>query len=221
MGTMIQLTASDGHRLDAYRADPKGKPKGGMVVVQEIFGVNAHMRAVTDGFAAAGYAAVGPALFDRVEKGVDLGYAEPGMTRGRELRAKLAWEDVLKDVAAAAQAVRAAGKVGVVGYCWGGSVAWLAARRLKLDAAVGYYGGQIIGFKDERPACPTMLHFGYQDTGIPMTDVDAIRKAQPKVPIHVYPAGHGFNCDHRASYHAASAKLAGERTLAFFAKHLG
>ena len=221
MGTHIKLTASDGHVFDAYRADPKTPPRAGLVVVQEIFGVNAHIRAVTDGFAAEGYAAIAPAFFDRAETGVELGYEEPDMTRGRTLRAELSWEETILDVAAAAEALAPAGKTGVVGYCWGGSVAWLAAIRLAVDGAVGYYGGQVIDFKDEKPGCPVMLHFGETDAGIPLSDVDAIRAAQPDVPIHLYPAGHGFNCDHRASYHAESVKLALERTLTFLADALG
>ena len=215
MGTHIKLTASDGHTFDAYRADPDTPPKAGLVVVQEIFGVNAHIRAVTDSFAAQGYAAIAPAFFDRTETDVELGYEEPDLTRGRTLRAELGWDGTILDVVAATDALKPAGKVGVVGYCWGGSVAWLAACRLNLAAAVGYYGGQVIDFKDEKANCPVMLHFGETDAGIPLSDVDAVRAAQPDVPIHLYPAGHGFNCDHRGSYDAESAKLALERTLSF------
>ncbi len=215
MGTHIKLTASDGHTFDAYRADPATPPKAGLVVVQEIFGVNAHIRAVTDSFASQGYAAIAPAFFDRTETGVELGYEEPDLTRGRTLRAELGWDETILDVVAAADALEPAGKIGVVGYCWGGSVAWLAACRLNLAAAVGYYGGQVIDFKDEKANCPVMLHFGETDAGIPLSDVDTVRAAQPDVPIHIYPAGHGFNCDHRGSYDAESAKLALERTLSF------
>ncbi|MDP6788495.1 MAG: dienelactone hydrolase family protein [Rhodospirillales bacterium] len=221
MGTNIKLTASDGHTLDAYRADPTTAPKGGLVVVQEIFGVNAHIRTVTDGFAAEGYAAIAPAFFDRTETGVELGYEEPDLSRGRTLRAELGWDETILDVVAAVDALDAAGKIGVVGYCWGGSVAWLAACRLSLAAAVGYYGGQVIDFKDEKAGCPVMLHFGETDAGIPLSDVEAVRAAQPDVPIHLYPAGHGFNCDHRGSYDAESAKLALERTLDFLADAMG
>ena len=223
MGKTLTLTASDGHKFSAYRADPQGKPKGGVVVIQEIFGVNQHMREVCDGVAKDGYAALAPALFDRAERGVELGYTEGDIARGRDLRAKLAWEDVLKDVAASIKAVADAGKVGIVGYCWGGSVAWRAATQLGgLACAVGYYGGQITPFKDERPKVPVMLHFGETDASIPLTDVEAIKKAQPKLPIYVYPgAGHGFSCDHRGSYHAASASLARTRTMQFFAQNVG
>lgn len=223
MGRTLTLTASDGHKFSAYRAGPKSKPKAGLVVIQEIFGVNRHIREVCDGFAKDGYAALAPALFDRAERGVELGYTEGDIARGRDLRAKLAWEDVLKDVAAAIKAVADAGKVGIVGYCWGGSVAWRAATQLGgLASAVGYYGGQIAPFREEKPKVPVMLHFGEADASIPLTDVEAIKKAQPKLPIYLYPgAGHGFNCDHRGSYHAESAKLSRTRTIGFFAKQLG
>jgi carboxymethylenebutenolidase len=217
----LTLTAADGHQFSAYRADPDGAARGGIVVIQEIFGVNGHIRGVADRFAAAGYAALAPALFDRLARGTELGYDEAGITRGRELRAELGWDDPLKDVAAAVAALADAGKVGAVGYCWGGSVAWLSATRLAVAGAVSYYGGQIIEFKDEPPRAPALMHFGDKDAGIPMTDVEAIRAAQPAVPIHVYPAGHGFNCDQRADFHKESADLALERTLAFFAEHIG
>jgi carboxymethylenebutenolidase len=217
----VDLTASDGHKLQAWRATPKGKPRGGLVVVQEIFGVNRHMQRMTDGFAADGYLAISPALFDRVERGVDLGYGPDDIARGRELRAKIAWDQVLADVKAAIATVRKAGKVGVVGYCWGGSLAWRAATQSDCDAAVGYYGGMVAEFAHEKPRCPVMLHFGDQDASIPMTDVEKVKKAQSHLPVHVYPAGHGFNCEERGSYDAGQAKLARERTLAFFRQHIG
>ncbi len=222
MGETVSLTAEDGHALDAYRAHPAGAARGALVVIQEIFGVNGHIRSACDGFAADGYETIAPALFDRTGKGVELTYTEPDITRGREIRGALDWDDTMRDVAAAVAAVRGVGAVGVVGYCWGGSVAWLSATRLDVNCAVGYYGGQIIQFKDEAPRCPVMLHFGDIDKSISLDDVAAIRAAQPELPIHVYPAaGHGFNCDRRADYHAECAKLARERTLAFFAEHLG
>ena len=223
MGKTLTLTASDGHKLSAYRADPAGKPRAGLVVIQEIFGVNSHIREVCDGFAKAGYAAVAPALFDRTKPGVELGYTAPDIEAGRSLRGKISWPDALKDVAAAIAAVKDAGKVGIVGYCWGGSVSWRAATQLSgLSAAVGYYGGQIAEFKDEKAKVPVLLHFGETDASIPLTDVEKIKAAQPGVPVHVYAgAGHGFSCDHRGSFNKASHELALERTLAFFAKHLG
>lgn len=217
----IKLTAKDGFTLAAYRAEPKGKPRGGIVVIQEIFGVNRHMRAVTDGFAADGYLAICPALFDRAQRGVDLGYGPDDMTKGRDLRGKVTWEQTLADTAAAIAAAKPAGKVGVVGYCWGGSVAWRAATQLDCAAAVGYYGGMVAQFANEKAKCPVMLHFGEKDASIPLSDVEKFKQAQPGVPVHVYPAGHGFNCDDRAAYDDAAAKLARERTLAFFRSHVG
>ena len=222
MGKTLTLTASDGHKLSAYRADPAGKPKGGLVVIQEIFGVNSHMREVCDGFAKAGYAALAPALFDRTERGVELGYTPPDIEAGRNLRAKIAWDAVLKDVAAAIKAVADAGKVGIVGYCWGGSIAWRAAANLSgLSGAVGYYGGMIAEFKHEKPKIPVLLHFGETDASIPLADVEAVRKIHPQVPIYIYPAGHGFSCDHRASFHRPSHEEALRRTMDFFARYLG
>ena len=222
MGTIIELTASDGHRLAAYRADPAGKPRGGLVVIQEIFGVNSHIRSVADGYAADGYLAIAPALFDRAERGFEVGYSPPEIERGRAVRAKVSLDDALKDVAAADTAAAPAGKVGIVGYCWGGTVVWAAATRLDgLAAASPHYGGGIAEIATERPRCPVMFHFGETDQQIPMTDVEKIRTAQPGQTVHTYPAGHGFNCDQRGSYHAPSAKLARERTLAFLRQHVG
>jgi carboxymethylenebutenolidase len=220
MGTTIKLTASDGKTLSAYVAEPSGKPKGGIVVIQEIFGVNRHIRNVTDGFAAAGYCAIAPAMFDRVKPGVELGYTGDDLAHGREIRSKLGWDEVMADTKAAVDVAKKAGKVGVVGYCFGGTVAWLAATRLGLPA-VGYYGGGIAGFANEQPKAPIMLHFGEKDAHIPMTDVEKIRAAHPKVPIHTYKAGHGFSCDERADFDKASHEAALKRTLAFFAEYVG
>lgn len=216
MGEHVILTAEDGHKLGAYVARPDRPAKGGLVVVQEIFGVNEHIRAATDGFAADGYLAVAPALFDRIRPGIELGYDEAGVAEGRALRPQVGWDATVLDAAAAMAMAAEAGKVGVVGYCWGGSVAWLAATRLKPAAAVGYYGGHIHEFAAENPSCPVMLHFGEADAGIPLDNVEVVRAAQPEVMIHLYPgAGHGFNCDLRGSYHADSAELARRRSLAF------
>ncbi len=221
MGTHLTLTSGDGHTLDAYRADPEGEPKGGVVVIQEVFGVNAHIRAVVDGFAADGYTAIAPALFDRVRRGVDLGYDEEGITTGRALVAELGWENPTTDVWAAAKALHPAGSVGVVGYCWGGTVDWLAACRLDVACVSAYYGRQIIDFKDEKPNCPAIMHFGAEDPLIPMETVEAVRAAYPDVPTYIYEgAGHGFNCDARADYRPESAALARERTLALLADNL-
>lgn len=219
----ITLTAEDGHRLSAYRAAPDGAPRGGLVVIQEIFGVNSHIRKVTEGFAADGYVALAPALFDRVERGVELGYQPADIERGRELRGKVGWDTMVVDVKAAVEALRREGlRVGVVGYCMGGSLAWLAATRIPgVAAAVSYYGGAVADFAAERPRCPVLLHFGETDQSIPKEHWDRIRAHHPDIPMHIYPAGHGFNCDQRASYHEPSARQARERTMAFFRQHVG
>ncbi len=222
MGQNIRLTAADGHELDAWRADPAGAARGGIVVVQEIFGVNVHIRDICERLAAEGYTAIAPAVFDRAETGVELGYDDDGIARGRELRGMIEWDDTVADIAAAVDVMKAEGKVGVVGFCWGGSLAWLAACRLGVDAAVGYYGGQIIDFTDEQPTCPVLLHFGETDGSIPLADVEAIKATHTGVPVHVYEgAGHGFNCDRRASFDAASATTAWDLTLSLFAEHVG
>jgi carboxymethylenebutenolidase len=223
MTGMIQLQASDGHRLGAYRARPADADAPGLVVIQEIFGVNSHIRNTADGFAAQGFDAVAPALFDRVRPRIELGYQADDIAEGREIRGRIDSADALKDVAAAVALLRAEGrKVGVVGYCWGGSLAWAAATRLDgVAAAVCYYGGQIAEMAGEIPRCPVLLHFGETDASIPLSHVETVRAAHPDLPVHVYPAGHGFSCDERASFHAPSAAKALERTLAFLRKHLG
>ncbi len=220
MGQTVTLTAEDGHELSAYRADPEGAPRGGIVVIQEIFGVNGHIRGVCDRFAGEGYVAIAPAVFDRAERGVELDYDSDGMARGREIMGGLGLDAPLLDIAAAAASIKDAGKVGSVGYCWGGTVAWLAATRLKLPS-VGYYGGRIVDFAGEKLEVPVMLHFGKQDQMIPAEDVAKIREAAPKVPVFEYDAGHGFNCEKRASYHEESAKFALTRTLEFLAENVG
>jgi len=222
MGKMIELTAPDGHKLGAYRADPSGKPRGGIVVIQEIFGVNSHIKSVADGYAKDGYLAIAPALFDRVQRNVDLGYSPDDIAKGRELRAKMANDTVVKDVEAAVKAAAEGGKVAIVGYCWGGYVAWISAARVAgLAASVPYYGGGVHEAIGEQPKCPAMLHFGERDHMIPLEGVKKLAAAHPQQIVHIYPADHGFNCDQRASYDAPSAKLARERTLAFLKQHVG
>lgn len=223
MGETITLIAEDGHRLSAYRAAPKGTPRGGLVVIQEIFGVNSHIRKLTDGFAGAGYVALAPALFDRVERGFETGYAQADIERGRAVRGKLSMEDALKDVrAAVVQLTNAELTVGVVGYCFGGTMAWLAATRIDgVAAAVGYYGGGIADAANERPRCPVMLHFGETDASIPKEHYEKVQRVQPTVPVFVYPAGHGFSCDERGSFHEPSAKQARQRTNDFLRQHVG
>jgi carboxymethylenebutenolidase len=216
----IRLTAADGHRFSAYRAGPDTARRG-LVVVQEIFGVNSHMRRVCDAFATSGYAVVAPALFDRAEPGVELGYGPADIARGRDLRAQVSDAAVLADIAAAAGALGTR-PLGIIGYCWGGTVAWWGATRSKLfKAAVGWYGGGIAATRNEAPNCPVQLHFGEKDASIPLADIDLIRQAQPTAEIFVYPgAQHGFGCDDRASYSRPDAELAGQRSLAFFAHHV-
>jgi carboxymethylenebutenolidase len=223
MGEMLTLTSEDGHQLAAYRAGPPGPPRGGVVIIQEIFGVNRHIRGVTDGYAADGYLALAPALFDRVERDVTLGYAASDIEQGRALRSKISTDDAVRDVRAAVRELsRSGARVGVVGYCWGGTLAWLAATRIDgVAAAVGYYGGGIADAVEEQPACPVLLHFGETDASIPKEHYETVRRRHPSLPVHVYPAGHGFNCDERASYDAASARLARERTLTFLREHVG
>jgi carboxymethylenebutenolidase len=218
MGKMIRLKAKDGHELDAYLAEPKGEPQGGVVVVQEIFGVTKHIERVADQYAARGYRVVAPAMFDRVERGVTLDYAE--IEKGRDYMRKLEWPGTLADVEAAAIEARVRGSVSVVGYCWGGTVAHVAASELPFAAAVSYYGGGVAKMLDKKPRCPIMYHFGDQDASIPLPDIEKIRNANPKAPLHVYAgAGHGFNCDERASYSANDAKIAFERSIEFLNEH--
>lgn len=217
MGKSLNLTASDGHRLGAYRADPSGAPVGGIVVIQEIFGVNHHIRNVCDRFAAEGYAAVAPALFDRQVRDFQSGYSPEEIEKARKFVANPDWDAMLRDTAAAIAELKSAGPVSIIGFCMGGTVAFLAAARLDgLTAAVGYYGGRIVAFADEKPRCPTQLHFGDKDQSIPLTDVETIKQKRPDCDIHVYKdAGHGFHCDERGSYHEPSSRVAWERTLAW------
>jgi carboxymethylenebutenolidase len=222
MGTITELSAGDGLRLAAYRAEPQGKPRGGLVVVQEIFGVNSHIRSVCDGYAADGYRVIAPALFDRDEKGVDLGYTAADIARGREYKAKASAETALLDVDAARAAVAPAGRVGIVGYCWGGLITWLAACRLKgFACAIPYYGGGMLEASSEQPKCPVIAHFGERDAHIPVAGVRAFGEAHPGIRVYIYAADHGFNCDQRGSYDAAAATLARQRTLDFLRLHVG
>jgi carboxymethylenebutenolidase len=221
MSETDKLTASDGHTLDAYVARPRGTPRGGLVVIQEIFGVNRHIRSVADRFAEHGFLAVAPALFDRVQKNVDLGYTGEDAKKASALMPKLNIDNAVKDVDAALKyASQQTGKPAlVVGYCFGGTIAWLSATRLEPAAVVGYYGGKIAIFAAEKPRAPVMLHFGREDQHIPAEDVAKIEKAHPGVQVFWYQAGHGFNCDARASYNRNEAEKAFERTLAFLNEH--
>ena len=222
MNRTITLDAADGHRFGAYLAEPAAAPRGALVVVQEIFGVNAHIRSVADGYAADGYLAIAPALFDRVERGIELGYAEADIQRGVGLKAATGNDRPLLDIAAAIAQVAHAGKVGIVGYCWGGLLSWLAACGLDgLSASVPYYGGGMPEHASLTPRCPVLAHFGERDSHIPLSAVADFRAAQSGITMELYPALHGFNCDQRASHDAASAALARERTVAFLRRHIG
>ena len=222
MGHQFTLTASDAHTLGAYRADPAGTSRGGIVVIQEIFGVNGHIRSVCDRFAAEGYVAVAPAIFDRSVRDFTSGYSHEEVEKARDFAMKADFKMFLRDTEAAIAELAPVGPVGIVGFCLGGTVAFLSATRLSgLSAAVGYYGGGVAKASHEVPKCPVQLHFGAKDPMIPLSDVDTIRAARPDVEVFVYnEAGHGFNCDERASYHAPSAGLAWGRTTAFLAKHM-
>lgn len=227
MGSFVQLTSADGFHCPAYVAQPAGQRKGGLVVLQEIFGVNSHIQAVADGYAAEGYFVVAPSTFHRVKAGVDLGYTEADMGAGMALKTAveaLPPPGVMADIQAAIRLAAQGGKVGIVGYCWGGLLTWRSACTLQgLSAAVPYYGGGMTT-PDEmarKEQVPTLAHFAEQDRWIPLDGVEAFRQAHPAVTVHLYPAHHGFNCDQRGAWDAPSAALARERTLAFFSQHLG
>jgi carboxymethylenebutenolidase len=219
MGTHIELTAPDGHMLAAYETRPGGEPRGGLVVLQEIFGVTAHIRDLVDAFAAAGYHAIAPALFDRIEREVMLPYTD--IEGGRAFVQRLTRENLVADTGAAVMHLAGSGRVGVVGYCWGGVVAWIAAATLPVSAAVAYYGARIPQNLDLKPACPMQFHYGELDAHIPPESIAQVRAALPSGEFHLYPAGHGFNCTDRADYHGDSARLALEHTLSFLGRHVG
>ena len=220
MGELTTIMARDGHEFQAWLTAPSGRPRGAVVVIQEIFGVNGHIRAVTDGFAAAGYTAIAPSLFDRVRRGIELGYTKEDLQEGAGYRKQIAAETALKDVAAAVAVVKHSGRTGVVGYCWGGSLAYLAACELPLKAAVVYYG-RVADYLERRPRCPVMYHYGSTDHSIPLSEVERIRAAQPAAPVYVYEgAGHGFNRELHDGYEPQAAALARTRTLDFFARYL-
>lgn len=223
MGKQIELTASDGHKFSAYVAEPPGRAKGALIVVMEIFGVNSHIKRVTDEYAAEqGYLCIAPAFFDRVERGLDVGYSPPEIERARGLMQKMKFEDALMDVDAAKKHVAGAGKTGIVGWCWGGALAFKAACNTDgLAAAVCYYGGAIPSLQNEKPKCPVMFHWGETDHSIPLDKAKEVAEMHKDQIHYFYPAGHGFNCEQRGSYDAASAKTARERTVDFLKKHIG
>lgn len=217
-GSMIRVRARDGHELDAYEAVPAGAPQGGVVIVQEIFGLTSHIKRVADRYAEAGFHAIAPALFDRAERGVVLDYAD--IETGRGYMRRLDWPSTMRDVEAAAAATNCGMSIGVVGFCWGGTVVHVAASELPIAAGVSYYGAAIAKLLDRKPKCPIMYHFGDQDHSIPPEDIERIEQAVPDGVFHVYAgAGHGFNCEDRAAYSPSSAALAHERSLIFLREH--
>ncbi len=222
MGNLLELTASDGHRFSVYRAEPLGKIRGAMIVAQEIFGVNSHIRSVADGYAADGYLTIAPALYDRAKRDYETGYSQEEIQAGVEIMQKLDWNNTMKDIQASLDTLKSSQKVGIVGYCWGGTVAWLAASRVTgLACAIPYYGGGIPNFIDEKPRCPVMFQFGEQDQMPSLEQARKIAAAHPDAIANFYPAGHGFNCDQRGSFDAESSKLARTRALEFLEKHVG
>jgi carboxymethylenebutenolidase len=220
MGTKITLTAADGFRLSAYRADPVGPVRGGVVVIQEIFGVNHHIRSVCDRLADAGYRAVAPQVFDRIEPDFESGYTQPEVTSARAVAGRVDWAKMMLDASSAVDLLKREGPVAIIGFCMGGTVAFMAATRLGgLAAAICYYGGRIVSHAGDKPRCPVQMHFGEDDAHISMSDVETIRQKRPECEIHVYPgAGHGFHCDERQSYDLRSAKIAWQRSLALLSR---
>jgi carboxymethylenebutenolidase len=220
MGDWQTLMARDGHTFNAWLSPPAGQPRGAVVVLQEIFGVNAHIRDIADRFAAAGYLAIAPALFDRAGRSLEFGYTPGDVQQAFGTRKQIKDADALKDIAASVNVVKHAGRVALVGFCWGGTLAWIGARSLPIRAAVGYYVSRIGEHLDAAPAVPMLLHFGERDENIPLADVEKARALYPQGRFFVYPAGHGFSCDARASYDAPSAQLAWQRTLDFLGEQL-
>jgi len=221
MGEFTTIMARDGHEFQAWLAAAPGRPRGALLVIQEIFGVNSHIRKLTDQFAAGGYTAIAPSLFDRVRRGIELGYTAADMQEGSGYVKQLDPEATRRDLAAALAVVKHSGRAGAVGYCWGGSLAYLAAGQLPLACAVVYYG-RVMSYLDQKPRCPVMYHYGTEDKSIPLADVERIRAAYPQAPVYTYEgAGHGFNCEQRASYDPQAAALARTRTLEFFARYVG
>ena len=222
MGKNIELTSSDGHKFSAYVAEPSGKAKGALIVVMEIFGVNSHIKGVADSYAAEGYLAIAPAFFDRVQRGLDVGYTPQDIETARGLMQKMSFGDAVKDAEAAKQHVASAGRTGIIGYCWGGALSFKAACNVDgLACAVAYYGGAIPSMIGEKPKCPVMFHWGETDHSIPLEKAKEVAAAHKDQIHYFYPAGHGFNCDQRGSYDAESAKTARGRTLEFLRKHIG
>jgi carboxymethylenebutenolidase len=221
MGEFTTIMARDGHEFQAWLAAPPARPRGAVLVIQEIFGINSHIRQLTDGFAAEGYTAIAPSLFDRVRRGIELGYTPADMQEGAGYLKQLTPETTLRDLAAAAAVVRNSGRTASVGYCFGGSMSYVAACQLPIACAVVYYG-RVANYLDQKPRCPVLYHFGTEDKSIPLADVERVRAAaRPDSPLYLYEgAGHGFNCDQRPSYNPQAAALARTRTLDFLNRYL-
>ena len=221
-GKTVTLMARDRHQASAYEVRPQGKTRGGLILAQEIFGVTGHIRRVCDGYAAHGYHVIAPAFFDRIRPGIELGYSKDDAVTGRDLRSKIGWDEVFADVEAARDRLGGAGRIGVLGYCWGGTIAWRTAGQIaSIAAGVCYYPTLIGPSIAEKPHCPVLMHFGERDSLATLEQAGQLRAAQgADVEIQVYPASHGFNCDEIANYHEASSALALKRTLEFFAIHL-
>src|SRR5882672_8584853 len=219
MAETIELSAPDGHRFSAYQAHPAGAPRGSLVIIQEIFGITPHMCEVADQYAAQRYECFVPAMFDRLRPGIVLDYTQ--LQEGVETMMALKPSQTLLDVGAAVEAGAAAGKTAVIGYCWGGTIAYVAACRLPINAAVAYYGSRILQYADRKPRCPVMYHFGEHDQSIPLATVEKVRQLHPNGIYYVYPAGHGFNCSARSSFEPESARLAFERSLEFLRTNVG
>ena len=221
MGELLKTTASDGHEFTSYLTQPTSTPLGGLVIIQEIFGVNKHIKSIADKYAKEGYLVAAPSLFDRIDKGIELGYEPEDVERGRALKEITGNGLPLKDIDAARSIVSAAGKVGVIGFCWGGTLTWLAACKIPgFACASSYYGGGISNLISCTSKCPIIFHFGRKDDSIPLNDVERIKVNHPNSPVCLYPAGHGFNCDQRAGFEPTSSKIAEERTLEYLRKYL-
>jgi carboxymethylenebutenolidase len=220
MGEYSTIMARDGHEFQAWLAAAPGRPRGALLVIQEIFGVNSHIRKVTDGFAADGYTAIAPCLFDRVRRGIELGYSAAEMQEGSGYSKQLTPENTLRDLAAALAVVKHSGRAASIGYCWGGTLSYLAACQLPVACAVVYYG-RVVSYLDQKPKCPVMYHYGRDDKSIPLPDIERIKAANPQAPLFVYEgAGHGFNCEQRDAYNPPVAALARTRTLDFLGRYV-
>ena len=221
MGELLKTTASDGHEFNSYLTQPTSAPLGGLVIIQEIFGVNKHIKSIADKYAREGYLVAAPSLFDRIDKGIELGYEPEDIERGRALKEITGNDAPLKDIEAARSIVSAAGKVGVIGFCWGGTLTWLAACKVPgFACASSYYGGGIGDLISFTSKCPIIFHFGEKDGSIPLDEVERVKVNQPDSPVYFYPAGSGFNCDERASFEPTSSKIAEERTLEYLRQYL-